>query len=58
MVAACHENKIRIYDMEKKSERVIEENSALTSLQLSHDDRYILVNLSNSEIHIWDLQKE
>lgn len=57
MVAACHERKIRVYDLDDKSETFVSETDAITSLSLSADDKYVMVNLSSSEIHVWNLQE-
>lgn len=60
MVAICHEKKIRIYDLEKKTEDryrcshceiylivcSIQEDHPITSLCLSQDSRYALVSVS------------
>eukprot|EP00123_Amoebidium_parasiticum_P009863 comp19753_c0_seq1/m.23599 comp19753_c0_seq1/g.23599 ORF comp19753_c0_seq1/g.23599 comp19753_c0_seq1/m.23599 type:complete len:567 (-) comp19753_c0_seq1:281-1981(-) len=58
MVAICHEKKIRIYDLDGKHESFISETDSITSLSLSSDDRYIIVNISAEEIHLWDLAKQ
>jgi WD40 repeat protein len=41
--------------LEVKSERIIDEEKAITSLSLSKDGKYLLVNLVNQEIHLWDI---
>lgn len=55
MIAVCHEKKIRIYDLIRKSERYIQEKDSVTSLCLSQDSKYALVNVSSSEIRLWDI---
>lgn len=35
---------------------LIEEEQAITSLSLSCDDEFLLVNLANQQIHLWRLQ--
>jgi WD40 repeat protein len=55
MIAVCHEKKIRIYDVEQHSETCIQEDNSITSLCLSSDSRYALINVSAQEIHLWDL---
>lgn len=58
MVAICHDNKIHIYDLiTKKEEATMEENAKLTSICLSSDCKYALVNLSTKEIHLWDIDE-
>jgi hypothetical protein len=55
MVSICADKDIRIYNLEEKSERVIEEEKPITSLSVSKDGRYLLVNLVSQEIHLWDI---
>ncbi|ERN15863.1 WD repeat-containing protein 26 isoform X2 [Amborella trichopoda] len=55
LVGICAEKDIRIYALGSKSERVIEEEQPITSLSVSRDGEFILVNLNNQEIHMWDL---
>jgi WD40 repeat protein len=54
-VSICADKDIRIYNLEEKSERVIEEEKPITSLSVSKDGRYLLVNLVSQEIHLWDI---
>jgi WD40 repeat protein len=59
LVAVCHEKKIRIYDLEEMKELgSIQETESITSLCLSGDDKYALVNLSSQEIHLWNLHEK
>ena len=58
MVAVCHEKKIRVYDLEKKTEVCLQEDNSITSLSLSSDSRYALINLSAQEVRVWDLEKQ
>ncbi|KAG6543153.1 hypothetical protein Mapa_015402 [Marchantia paleacea] len=55
LVSICGDKDIRIYNMELKVERVIEEEKPITSLSVSKDGRYLLVNLVSQEIHLWDI---
>lgn len=56
MVAICHEKKIRIYSLATKDELAcIQESDSITSVNLSTDSRFALVNLSSQELHVWDL---
>lgn len=52
MIAVCHERKIRIYNIEQKSEDYIQEEHSITSLSLSLDSRYALVNIS-AEVRVF-----
>ncbi|XP_024388495.1 WD repeat-containing protein 26 homolog isoform X2 [Physcomitrium patens] len=55
MVSICDHKNIRIYNLEEKTERVIEEEKPITSLSVSKNGRYLLVNLVSQEIHLWDI---
>ncbi|XP_027349096.1 WD repeat-containing protein WDS homolog [Abrus precatorius] len=46
---------IRILHVPTKTERVIEEDYAMASLSLSGDGKFLIVNLSSQEIHMWDV---
>ncbi|MCO5582794.1 hypothetical protein L7F22_036693 [Adiantum nelumboides] len=54
MISIC-EKDIRIFNLETKGERVISEDQSITSLSVSKDGRYLLVNLVSQEIHLWDM---
>ncbi|CAG8595998.1 14646_t:CDS:10 [Acaulospora morrowiae] len=59
MVAICHDGKLHIYNLEtKKEEAILDENAKLTSVCLSNDCKYALVNLSSREIHLWDIEEK
>ncbi|CAN1199848.1 WD repeat-containing protein 26 homolog [Linum perenne] len=55
IMSICRENAILLLDKEAKTERVILENQTITSFSLSRDNRYLLVNLLDQEIHLWDI---
>ncbi|KAF0462334.1 WD40 domain-containing protein [Gigaspora margarita] len=58
MVAICHDEKLHIYNIEtRKEEAIMDENAKLTSICLSSDCKYALVNLSTREIHLWDIEE-
>ena len=52
------EKEIRLYNLETKAERVIKEAECITSLSVSSDGRSLLVNLTNQEIHLWDIKDD
>jgi WD40 repeat protein len=54
-ISICSEKKIRIYRFADRSEQTIDEVESITSLCISGDSRYLLVNLSSQVIHLWDL---
>jgi len=49
------EKRIVIYHLQEEREQHITESHAVTSLSISRDGRYLLVNLQCQEIHQWDL---
>jgi len=62
LVAICHEKKIHIYDLVRRVEEGIMEedyqpNGKVTSICISNDCKYALLNLTPREIHLWDLQE-
>ena len=55
---ACAEKKIRMFNLEDNSEgEPLNEIESITSVCLSSDNKKLLVNLSISEIHLWDLKE-
>jgi WD40 repeat protein len=57
-MVACCEKKIRVFDLNDKSELYsMQESDSITSISLSKDNHFLLVNLSISEVHLWDLQE-
>lgn len=52
LVSVVSENLIRIYDLEEGTEVEIPEEHTVTSLSLSVDGLFMIVNLNN-EIHLW-----
>ncbi|XP_068656938.1 WD repeat-containing protein 26 homolog [Aristolochia californica] len=58
IITMCMENGILLLEREEKHERLIEEEQTITSFSLSRDDKYLLVNLINQEIHLWSIVGE
>lgn len=64
LVVICTDNRIQVFDTASKLETSrMTESVSITSLALSSDGRFLLVNTSSSdvespEIHIWDLAEE
>ncbi|KAE8691579.1 Transducin family protein / WD-40 repeat family protein isoform 2 [Hibiscus syriacus] len=56
IISICKETAISLLDREAKVERFIEEDQTITSFSLSGDNRFLLVNLLNQEIHLWDIE--
>ncbi|PKU70743.1 WD repeat-containing protein 26 homolog [Dendrobium catenatum] len=55
IISMCRESAILVLEREAKVEKLIEENHTITSFSLSRDDQFLLVNLINQEIHLWDI---
>ncbi|XP_059625067.1 WD repeat-containing protein 26 homolog [Cornus florida] len=56
IITVCREADILLLDREAKSEKLIEEDQTITSFSLSRDDKFLLVNLLNQEIHLWNIE--
>ncbi|GMI68489.1 WD-40 repeat 26 [Hibiscus trionum] len=56
IISMCRETSILLLDREAKVERFIEEDQTITSFSLSRDNRFLLVNLLNQEIHLWNIE--
>ncbi|KAK9275970.1 hypothetical protein L1049_023246 [Liquidambar formosana] len=56
IISRCRENEILLLDREAKFERLIEEEDVITSFSLSKDNKFLLVNLINQEIHLWSIE--
>ncbi|CAA6655362.1 unnamed protein product [Spirodela intermedia] len=52
LVSVVSDDLIRIYDLEEGTELAIPEEHTITSLSLSVDGQFMIVNLNN-EIHLW-----
>ncbi|XP_059635965.1 WD repeat-containing protein 26 homolog [Cornus florida] len=50
------ETAILLFDREAKFERLIQEDEVITSFSLSEDNKFLLVNLVNQEIHLWSIE--
>ncbi|XVF58463.1 hypothetical protein PTKIN_Ptkin07bG0068900 [Pterospermum kingtungense] len=56
IISICRETAILLLDREAKVERFIEEDQTITSFSSSIDNRFLLVNLLNQEIHLWNIE--
>ncbi|CAM8948508.1 unnamed protein product [Rhodiola kirilowii] len=56
IISICRENVILLYNMETKIEKFIEETQTIISFSLSADDKFLLVNLCNQQMHLWNLK--
>ncbi|CAH8392268.1 unnamed protein product [Eruca vesicaria subsp. sativa] len=58
LVSVCKGSVISLFDREATVERLIEEEDMITSFSLSNDNKYLLVNLINQEIHLWNIESD
>lgn len=58
IVTMCKESALLLLDRGAKVERYIEEDQTITSFSLSRDNKFLLVNLLNQEIHLWNIEGE
>ncbi|KAF2312320.1 hypothetical protein GH714_034196 [Hevea brasiliensis] len=56
IISICRDTAILLLDREVKFERLIEEEEIITSFSLSKDNKFLLVNLINQEIHLWSIE--
>lgn len=56
LVSVCKDSVISLFDREENVERLIEEEDMITSFSLSNDNKYLLVNLLNQEIRLWNIE--
>ncbi|CAI9287669.1 unnamed protein product [Lactuca saligna] len=47
---------IRILNVTTNAERVISEEHPISSLSVSGDNKYLIVNLNSQDIHMWDVE--
>jgi WD40 repeat protein len=58
LVAICTAKMLHVYDLREKVETAcLQLQSNLTSVHISRDSRYALINTAAQEIEMWDLQK-
>lgn len=53
IISICRGNTLLLFNRESRCERVIEEEDRITSFSLSKDNKFLLVNIVNQEIHLW-----
>ncbi|KAL5101471.1 hypothetical protein RYX36_005798 [Vicia faba] len=56
ILSICKPNTVLLFNRETKVERFIEESQPLTSFSLSKDNKFLLVDLLNQEIHLWNIE--
>ncbi|KAF9612178.1 hypothetical protein IFM89_038366 [Coptis chinensis] len=55
LISICSEKDIRIYSYRSKTERVVKEDHPITSLSVSKNSEFLIVNLNSQEIHLWEI---
>ncbi|XP_038717534.1 WD repeat-containing protein WDS homolog [Tripterygium wilfordii] len=55
LVTVSSDKEIRILNLGTNAENVISEEHPITSLSISADSKYFIVNLNSQEIHLWDV---
>lgn len=55
IITMCREMTILLLDREARIEKLVEEDQIITSFSLSKDEKFLLVNLSSQEIHLWSI---
>lgn len=55
LVSIFSEKEIRVLNVRTNDERVISEEHPITSLSISGDSKFLIVNLNSQEIHMWDV---
>ncbi|CAI9772581.1 unnamed protein product [Fraxinus pennsylvanica] len=57
LITVCKETTILLFGWESRSEKLIEEGQNIVSFALSEDSKFLLVSLSNQEIHLWNIEE-
>ncbi|RVW53603.1 WD repeat-containing protein WDS-like [Vitis vinifera] len=55
LISIFSEKEIRILNVGTNAEHVISEDYSITSLSVSRDSKFLIVNLNSEEIHMWDV---
>ncbi|XP_057508979.1 WD repeat-containing protein WDS homolog [Actinidia eriantha] len=55
LISIFGEKDIRILNVMTNADRVISEEHPITSLSISGDGKFLIVNLNSQEIHMWDV---
>ncbi|XP_021841909.2 WD repeat-containing protein 26 homolog isoform X1 [Spinacia oleracea] len=56
IISIFRDTSILVHDKEVKVDRLIEEDEVIISFSLSDDNKFLLVNLINQDIHLWSLE--
>ncbi|KAG8641863.1 WD repeat-containing protein WDS homolog isoform X2 [Manihot esculenta] len=55
LISVFSDKDIRIFNLVTNAERVISEEHPITSLSVSINSKFFIVNLNSQEIHLWDV---
>jgi WD40 repeat protein len=55
LISVMSDLEIRILNVRTNAEQVIPEEQPITSLSVSADSKFFIVNLNSQEIHLWDV---
>ncbi|XP_057964084.1 WD repeat-containing protein WDS homolog isoform X2 [Malania oleifera] len=55
LISVFADKEIRILNVGTNAERIISEKHSITSLSISGDSKFLMVNLNSQEIHMWDI---
>ncbi|KAK0581625.1 hypothetical protein LWI29_016057 [Acer saccharum] len=55
LISVLSDKEIRVLNLGTNAERVISEEHPITSLSVSVDSKFFIVNLNSQEIHLWDI---
>ncbi|CAM8976690.1 unnamed protein product [Rhodiola kirilowii] len=58
LISVFSDKEIRILNLESNTEKIISEEHSITSLSVSADSKFLIVNLNSQEIHMWDVGGE
>ncbi|PIM98561.1 Conserved WD40 repeat-containing protein [Handroanthus impetiginosus] len=58
LISIFSDKEITILNLTTSAERVISEGHSITSLSVSGDSKFLIVNLNSQEIHMWDIAGE
>ncbi|KAI9114198.1 hypothetical protein K1719_014848 [Acacia pycnantha] len=56
VVSICRDKAVLLFHRETHGERFIEEDQTITCFSISRDSKFLLVNLLNQEIHLWNVE--
>uniref|UniRef100_A0A453S002 Uncharacterized protein n=1 Tax=Aegilops tauschii subsp. strangulata TaxID=200361 RepID=A0A453S002_AEGTS len=58
IISTSRDSAILLFNRDTKQERLIEEEHTVTSFSLSEDGDFLLVNLINEQIHLWNIRTD